>query len=305
MNNVNMTNVNYLDVYAKYTDLYSKYRDLSAQRGKIERAIAETEEINKDASNTFNGVMSTWFNKMVRWSRTSKLNLATPNAEEQSKINSKSSEIFNKIFNKISPEDRKAEIYNYLGRMDRLSDDLYQNYLKMHIVSRDINKQVPFDITKPEYALSLIKFICGGPEAFDALPSLDLGDLTGYTGSIDFITPDMMTHAVMKFTDKLGRQGIAVCMFKEDDKQQVSGPLVQTFFQRSYNSNEWHDAGANCIPVNGCLILAGIVKVEALKNLQKLLTQKECKIPEQKCIYRLYNPTKRSKDSSNLATNSK
>lgn len=55
----------------------------------------------------------------------------------------------------------------------------------------------------PQAVLNLMMEACGGKEAYEHLPELDLGDRQGKTDYIDFIKRDEITAPVMKFKDNL------------------------------------------------------------------------------------------------------
>lgn len=80
---------------------------------------------------------------------------------------------------------------------------------------------------------------CGGTKKYEALPILDLQGNVGDTGYIDFIRPGDMTAPVMRFQDRLGRRGFAVCGRRNNDRQD----RVQTFFERYPDWDSWTDAG--------------------------------------------------------------
>jgi len=50
----------------------------------------------------------------------------------------------------------------------------------------------------------------GGREAFDQLPTLDIGDKMGRTGYLDFIRPEDMSAPIMKGVDSAGRPFVAL-----------------------------------------------------------------------------------------------
>jgi hypothetical protein len=79
-----------------------------------------------------------------------------------------------------------------------------------------------------------------------SLPILDLGDETGSTGYIDFVKPADMSHPVMKFTDALGRPGIAFHLQKMDEDPLLRIDGVVTVFRRysESDSKTWASGGS-------------------------------------------------------------
>lgn len=121
----------------------------------------------------------------------------------------------------------------------------------------------------------LIIDLIGGKKAYTLLKDINLHNIVLSHGSIDFITPDNLIEPVAKFTDKLGRQGIAICAFKKNE----TTFKVQTFYQEMKNSPNWVCGGDTIIPVEGkYLIESGVVNSSAYIKLKSLLQNRKVTI---------------------------
>lgn len=85
--------------------------------------------------------------------------------------------------------------------------------------------------------IAKMKEAFGGEEIYNALPHLDIGNRTGDTGYIDFLTAQELSKPIMKGTDVLGRPFIALRLcFKNSDNK---NPFVIALFQRYADGGSW------------------------------------------------------------------
>jgi hypothetical protein len=109
---------------------------------------------------------------------------------------------------------------------------------KQPIHQSEVNQEI-FEISHYPEEIRKVFMQCNTP--IHSLPKLDLGDETGSTGYIDFVKPADMSHPVMKFTDALGRPGIAFHLQKMDEDPMLRIDGVVTVFRRhsESDSNTW------------------------------------------------------------------
>ena len=77
------------------------------------------------------------------------------------------------------------------------------------------------------------------------IPILDIGDIMGHTGYIDFITPQMMSAGIMKGIDCYQRPFVSI-RYKQYDQIQVVN-----VFQRYSTDASYHFWVTNCTKIKG------------------------------------------------------
>ncbi len=137
------------------------------------------------------------------------------------------------------------------------------------------NKILKFQPTKIENVNQLILDLVGGTAIYERIPSINLGKRIHSHGAINFITPEMMMpYPLVKFTDALGRQGMAICVFDNTEAKFK----VQTFYQEIANSPDWITSGERCIAVDGkYLIKSGTLDTHAYGVLKLYIAAIVCK----------------------------
>jgi hypothetical protein len=124
--------------------------------------------------------------------------------------------------------------------------------------------------SRQQESLDLMISVCGGKEKYDQLPELKITKDHYRSKSfeyVDNIMPGDMSASVMRFTDLMGRPGIAI------RAQRFEYPEVQAFFQRYYLEPSWTDGGSNIISVSGYIINNNGVQEESIEKLRQLIKE--------------------------------
>lgn len=105
-----------------------------------------------------------------------------------------------------------------------------------------IRKVTPAPLDGSDTTMPLVIEALGGPGAYDALPTLDLGGREGPTGYIDFVRPSDLSSPVMKGTDTHGRPFISLLLEYTNRHGEVS-TCVETIFRRYVTGSVWVSGG--------------------------------------------------------------
>lgn len=121
-------------------------------------------------------------------------------------------------------------------------------------------------VKNPQNAFTLMVEILS-LDRWKELKVLNLGNRVGLHSCIDFIKPEEMIDSIMLLSEKMQRQGLAICALHTE----TGRICVQTFYQLEVGSSEWTSSGDNIIFVSGYLISNGLVNISAINDLKKLV----------------------------------
>jgi hypothetical protein len=190
---------------------------------------------------------------------------------------------------------KRGEISENLLSKDYLAVDRSLTQAKQKIAKA----QKEFTVNSSD---DLMVEVAGGKEAFEKLPTLDIGERMGSTGYIDFTSPLEMTAPVMRGTDKHGRMFIAIRTKNQHIGEFDKKPHhISILFRRYTNSDKsWSIAkhrlfsGSDKAAQDGWFIDQGRYAPEHILALNTLITTGKCEytqktdpLPESKEVVEL------------------
>lgn len=169
--------------------------------------------------------------------------------------------IFTSAIRNIFYPPADNNIKNKIGTMSQQEITTY-NTIHQEIVPKI--RALSLTVCDPDQTIKLMEEVIG----YMQFPILDLQERMGYQDEIDILLPRDMTNPVMRFEDKYGRLGFAICA-----KSSTNGKkFVQAFYQRQTESPDWTSSPqGRIIPMTSTyLILNGYLNIKALEKLKSL-----------------------------------